>query len=297
MAPRFPICTLRSVHIRVPDLDKACTFYTDVWGLIATAEIGGVYYLRGIGDDPYLLAISEGETGVVDVTWRADPATDLSALRDQIVKAGAVLEAGISPRTDHGGGIGFSVIDHAGRRLSVVQGDHRPTLLENDAHRPVSLAHVNINTADVDKDIAFYRDGLGMELTDLSSMMGFLRCNNDHHMVVLAKGKVNTLNHISFLHRHYDEMMRAGGKMCDAGFLIGWGPGRHGPGDNVFFYFVDPFGIVIEHTAEILQVDDSYRVGGPSDWVWPEGRVDKWGICPEKTKECKAAQLAIPFVK
>jgi len=134
-----------------------------------------------------------------------------------------------------------------------------------------------------------------MHLTDRSGMMGFLRTNDDHHSIVLADAEVNTLNHVSFNHAHYDEMMRAGGKMCDAGFEIGWGPGRHGPGDNVFFYFVDPFGFVIEHTAEVLQVDDSYPFRGPSDWVWPEGRTDQWGICPPKTSACKAAQLAIEF--
>ena len=51
--------------------------------------------------------------------------------------------------------------------------------------------------------------------------------------------------------------------MIDAGFPIAWGVGRHGPGDNVFAYFIDPVGIVIEYTAEVLQVDDSYVVRGP----------------------------------
>ncbi|MDZ7906549.1 MAG: VOC family protein [Cypionkella sp.] len=168
--------------------------------------------------------------------------------------------------------------------------------IANDAHRPERLAHVNINGADLDAEIAFYEAGMGMLLTDRSSAMGFMRTNDDHHSIVLANADVNTLNHISFNHAHYDDMMRAGGKMCDAGFEIGWGPGRHGPGENVFFYFVDPFGFVIEHTAEVLQVDDSYPFRGPSEWVWPKGRVDRWGICPPKTNACKAAQLAIPFI-
>ena len=52
---------------------------------------------------------------------------------------------------------------------------------------------------------------------------------------------------------------------------------------------------MIEHTADVLQVDDDYRVGGPEDWTWPKGRSDQWGIAPPKTDQCKAAQLAIPF--
>jgi catechol 2,3-dioxygenase len=126
--------------------------------------------------------------------------------------------------------------------------------------------------------------------------MAFLRTNDDHHALVLARAKADTLNHIAFNHGCLEDVMKAAGRMCDARFPIGWGPGRHGPGNNVFIYFVDPFGIVIEHTAEVLTVDDHYRVGGPGDWVWPEGRVDQWGIAPAKTERCKAAQLAIPFV-
>jgi len=295
MATQFQLSAIRSVHLRVPDLAKAIPFYTSVWGLIEVSSAGGIHYFRGIGDDPYLLALSEGETATMDVTWRANDDTDLAALRDQMVAAGASVENDIAPITTFGGGTGFSVRDHADRRICIVQGDDRPAPLENADYNPVRLAHVNINCADIEVDIAFYRDGMGMQLTDQSSMMGFLRCNDDHHAIVLANATVNNLNHVSFLHDHYDDMMRAGGKMCDAGFDIGWGPGRHGPGDNVFFYFVDPFGIVIEHTAEVEQVDDSYPVGGPEDWVWPEGRVDKWGVCPPKTDVCKKAQLAIPF--
>jgi catechol 2,3-dioxygenase len=89
--------------------------------------------------------------------------------------------------------------------------------------------------------------------------------------------------------------MRGSGRMVDHGYPIGWGVGRHGPGDNVFAYFVDPFGIVVEYTAEVLQVDHDYVVGRPQDWTWPPGRTDHWGIAPPKSELVKKAQLAIPF--
>ena len=255
MAPRFPVSGLRSVRLAVPDLARATRLYTDVWGLKPAAAAGGEVYLRGIGDDPYLVGLSQGPVGIREVTWRADRDADLARLYAAMIAAGAKPEGGIATRADHGGGAGFTMLDHAGRRIGVVQGDVRPELLANDDWRPVRLAHVNINCTEIETDIRFYEQGMGMTLTDLSSTMGFLRTNNDHHALVLARAPVNTLNHVSFLHAHYDHMMRAGGKMRDAGFPIGWGPGRHGPGDNVFFYFVDPFGIVIEHTAEVEQVD------------------------------------------
>ena len=63
--------------------------------------------------------------------------------------------------------------------------------------------------------------------------------------------------------------MRASGRMIDAGYPIAWGVGRHGPGDNVFAYFIDPVGFVIEYTAEVLQVDDTTGCGVPMNGSGP----------------------------
>jgi hypothetical protein len=125
--------------------------------------------------------------------------------------------------------------------------------------------------------------------------MAFLRCNRDHHAVVLADSGVNGLNHIAFMMPDLESVMRGAGRMIDHGFPIGWGVGRHGPGNNVFAYFVDPFGFVIEYTAEVLQIDDKYEPHGPDYWVWPMGRTDHWGIAPPKPDHMKHAQLAIRF--
>jgi catechol 2,3-dioxygenase len=92
-----------------------------------------------------------------------------------------------------------------------------------------------------------------------------------------------------------DSVMRGGGRMKDAGFGIEWGPGRHGPGDNAFNYFVGPFDIVIEYTAEVEQVDDSYQARYPNDWTWPPGRVDQWGISAPPSVRLKEAQKAVLF--
>ncbi|WP_421953260.1 VOC family protein [Pelagibacterium sp.] len=297
VTPKFPISGLRSVELVVPDLAAARAFYTATWGLLEAHEDNRTVYLRGVGSDPYILSLVEGASAAArSMTFRAHPATDLDELRRRMNNAGAQTEEDIGEFDTYGGGVGFAVRDLRGRRIAVVQNDDLAASVPNDSHRPVRLAHININCSDIDADIAFFENGMGFQLTDRSKIMGFLRTNGDHHAVVLAQDTVDTLNHVSFLHETTEDMMRAGGKMRDAGYPIGWGPGRHGPGDNVFLYFVDPFGVVVEHTAEVLQVDDSYKFGGPEDWTWPAGRVDQWGIAPPKTDECKKAQRNIVFV-
>ncbi|OSP54877.1 VOC family protein [Pseudoruegeria sp. SK021] len=292
----FPITGLRSVELVVPDLAAATAFYTEVWGLAEAARREGSVYLRCDSTDAYVVRLSQGaESAIQSYTLRAAATADLEALRIRAVRAGGTAEGEIGPLPDLGGGIGFSLRDRVGRRVRVVQHDDRPASPLTGGG-PDRLAHLNINTTDLERDIAFYVDGLGFKVTDRSKIMGFVRTNSDHHSIVLATAPVETLNHIAFNHPNLEAVMTASGRVIDAQIPIGWGPGRHGPGDNVFMYFVDPAGFVVEHTAEVLQVDDTYPVGGPADWVWPSGRTDQWGIALAKTDACKRAQLAIPFI-
>ena len=157
------------------------------------------------------------------------------------------------------------------------------------------IDHFGFKVSDYAASKAFYERALGFRLTDRSKLMAFVRCNDDHHAIVIAEAKVCGLNHVAFLMPNLEAVMRGSGRMIDAGFPIAWGVGRHGPGDNVFAYFIDPVGIVIEYTAEVLQVDDNYVFRGPSEWVWPPGRTDHWGIAPPKADHVKAAQLAVPY--
>jgi catechol 2,3-dioxygenase len=63
----------------------------------------------------------------------------------------------------------------------------------------------------------------------------------------------------------------------------------------VFGYFVAPFGPVVEYTAEVEQVGDDYRVGGPEDWKWPAGRTDHWGISTRDNSRMHAAERSVPW--
>ena len=83
--------------------------------------------------------------------------------------------------------------------------------------------------------------------------------------------------------------------MRDAGYPIEWGVGRHGPGANVFAYFIGPDNVVIEYTGEVDQVDDDYPTGMPEDWTWPPGRVDQWGVSDAPSKRLHEAQQRVVF--
>ena len=161
--------------------------------------------------------------------------------------------------------------------------------------RPIRLAHAVLNSHDAEASRAFLEQVLDFSLSDRTKIMAFMRCNDDHHSIALGDTDNDALNHVAFLMPALDGVMRGGGRMKDAGYAIEWGPGRHGPGDNAFNYFVGPFDLVIEYTAEVEQIDDSYRAGRPEDWKWPPGRVDQWGIGVGPTDRLKHAQRAVLF--
>ncbi|CCD84460.1 putative Metapyrocatechase (MPC) (CatO2ase) (Catechol 2,3- dioxygenase) [Bradyrhizobium sp. ORS 285] len=293
---RFPVTALRSVDLGTPDLGRCEAFYREVWGLERVAMADGVVYLRATGSDHHVVALHRSErTELKAVTFRLAEATDFDAVSRNAIREGATLIAAPAPNAAPDGGVIMSLRSPEGCVLRFVHGDARHEAKPSRPELPERLAHVNLNSRDVDRTAAFYEKALGFKLTDRSAAMAFVRCNSDHHAVVIASAKLDGLNHVAFLMPTWEGVMRGAGRMIDAGYPIAWGVGRHGPGDNVFAYFIDPVGTVIEYTAEVLQVDDDYVVRGPDHWVWPPGRTDQWGIAPPKADHVKAAQLAVGF--
>jgi len=293
---RFPVVEIRSVELGTPDLAKSEAFYIEAWGLQLQDRADGVVYLRASGRDHHVLSLRPHEASeVLSVTFRTAAAGDLQRLSDAALNAGGTVIRPVELNAAPDGGTIATLRTPEGYVVRLIHGD----LLHVDCGPrpdfPLRLSHVNLNCANIDATSTFFQEAFGFRLTDRSKMMAFLRCNSDHHAVVLADSRIDGMNHIAFMMPDWESVMRGSGRMIDHGYPIGWGVGRHGPGDNIFAYFVDPTGFVIEYTAEVLQVDDTYQVRGPEQWIWPQGRTDQWGIAPPKSEAVKQAQLAIRF--
>jgi len=292
------ICALRSVSLTVPDLAAAEVFYTQTWGLQVAAKEAGVLYLKGSGTDHHLLALSEA-AGTPQIRWVTLRARSQSALNDialATVSAGGTVER-TGTALDPAGGSVLVIKDSDGRRLEIVHGDAQvPELSPAPPDQPVRLAHAVLNSHAVEETRLFFEKALGFVLSDRTRIMAFMNCNDDHHTIALGDTDNDALNHVAFLMPTLDAVMRGGGRLKEKGLPPQWGPGRHGPGDNAFNYFVDPFGIVIEYTAEVEQIDDTYVAGRPEHWTWPPGRVDQWGVGQMPTDQLKQAQRRVLFM-
>ena len=283
---------LRSIELVLPAPAEAAAFLTDVWGM-ATAEVrGGTHYLRGSGPDSYLVALAPGPEQHVRSTTFVGSAAELEALRGRVTEA-ALPFAPVRSQ-DPGGGEGLLVELPEGEQIRVLAGAAEAPLLD-DPDLPVRLTHVVVNSVDAEASALAAEKALGFRVSDRTRAMVFVRCNDSHHSIAFARSGFSSLNHIAFEMQDMDAVMRGIGRLRDHAMTPAWGPGRHGPGANVFAYFVAPFGPVVEFSTAVEKVADDYKVGGPEDWTWPEGRIDRWGISNKDVATLRAAEESFRF--
>jgi catechol 2,3-dioxygenase len=290
------VSAVRSVDLGVAEPEAALRFYRDVWLLEPVAEADGVVHLRGSGRDHHVLTLREARRpGLLRIELAARDRDALAALHAAIVAAGMPVSGTPGRLARPGGGLGFGFHDPEGRcyALTCEVEDHPAPLDRKLA--PTKLSHVNLNCGDNETSFRFLRDVLGFRLADQTGKHRFLRCNADHHSLVLGFNEAATLNHIAFELPDMEALMLGIGRMRDHGYPIEWGPGRHGPGNNAFAYFVGPEEMPLEYTAEMQQVDESYPTGMPEKWKWPPGRVDHWGLMPGPTARVQRVQNLFRF--
>ncbi|MGZ5882711.1 MAG: VOC family protein, partial [Xanthobacteraceae bacterium] len=243
---------VRSVEIAATNLEEAGRFYESVWGLRLVEARDGVQLYRGTAAYHHIVGLHRGpRPGLMRIVFDVADREGVDALHRAIAAAGSPVTAPARFAAD-GGGYGFGCTDPDGRNLAFVCAcaDHADA--QDMIDRPRQIAHVNLNALNFDASYRFFTQTLGFRQIDENAPLWFLHCDSsEHSSIVLAKTGLATLNHIAFEMPDFDSVMRGMGRMKDNGYPIEWGPGRHGPGNNVFAYFCGPDEVPIEYTAEV----------------------------------------------
>ena len=159
-----------------------------------------------------------------------------------------------------------------------------------DRSRPTKISHVVLNSARTHDQVPFFVDVLGFKLSDSTHMMEFLRCSADHHSMAIFRNNGPSLNHVAYELPNMDGLMRGAGRVKQSGYDIEWGVGRHGPGSNIFSYFIEPNGFVAEYTTELDQLDDATHVPqDPEYWQKVMPGPDRWGTAGLPSNRMRAA--------
>jgi 2,3-dihydroxy-p-cumate/2,3-dihydroxybenzoate 3,4-dioxygenase len=268
---------LRSVELEMPQADAAVKFLTDSWGLLGAGVRGKTAFMRGTGDHAYIISATEAATpGIASVTFSGDK-DEVAAVAAR-ARAANVAHQPMREFDEPGRSTGFLLQGMEGQIYRFITENEPVAKLPDDRLRPIQLTHAVFNSTDREACVDLAEKIFGFKISDRTGAMSFVRCNRQHHALAYVKSDASSLNHLAFEMKDLEAVMLGIGRMRDMKVPLVWGPGRHGPGNNVFGYFVPPFGGVIEYTSEINLVGDDYPVGTPADWTWPPGRVDQWGV-------------------
>ncbi|QOS89162.1 VOC family protein [Peribacillus sp. JNUCC41] len=292
------ITHLRHISMITPNFDDQAEFYEKVWGLdrVDVPEEENTVYFRGAGPEHHILSLHKGEKrglhhiafGMVDKNAVDRAAGILQSKGVRIIEPAGYLD-------EAGAGYGLRFIDPENRVIELSAWVEVQTSIWSKKNvDPVKLNHVVMNTKNLDMIVEFYTDVLGFKVTDWSEhQMSFLRCNRKHHSIAFNQDEHASVNHIAYEVDSVDELMRGISNVRKAGLSELWGPGRHGPGDNIFCYFQDPGGFVMEYTCYLETIEDE------AEWrarVWKRvpHLMDQWGIAGPPKPEARKAMGGDP---
>lgn len=270
MNNRTPIAALKTLELTTEHLDEMVAFYTTAFGLEVRLDRNQVAELHCVGaKDPSLILVSgygrklrRLDFELIDGAMIAQASAWLSQSGAQFdIKDGAIR-----------------LHDPDGCEIHLHEAADNGGQLARASDKPHFLSHVVINSVDIEKSIAFYRDKLGFEIADAyeKDLLTFLRSNQpQHHCIGISPAERAGLNHFALDCGGVDGVMRGISRMKNSKFEPIWGPGRHGPGGNIFCYFADPDGYVAEFTSDVMDVDPiEHRAK-----VWPRTpeNANTWG--------------------
>ena len=147
----------------------------------------------------------------------------------------------------------------------------------NGIHAP--LQHLTFASEDVVSFQDFYENKLGFQVTDRVVKNNgelatcFTTSNHEHHTIACFKSSKKGMDHHSYEAGDWNHIKGWCDHFASNNIKLMWGPGRHGPGNNLFVFIEDIDGNWIEISAELETVH-----GRPvKNWPQEERTLNLWG--------------------
>lgn len=162
-----------------------------------------------------------------------------------------------------------------------------PTRYLGPGIHPKSLDHVNFTSEDPERFTDEMNAVCGLLLSQRTSgyEISWMRAGNYRHHTVAAVRNPTGVHHISWEFASFQDFKTVADSLCVEDRKVVWGPGRHGPGDNLFIYYRDASGFMTECIAEmeeILDDDQPPNVVDPGENLSNYKVVNQWGALPSQ---------------
>jgi catechol 2,3-dioxygenase-like lactoylglutathione lyase family enzyme len=289
---RSPMLTAHLSHVALGAADPEVTsrFYEDHAGLARAGTSDAAARRLHLGLGAHVLELHEG-AGLHHFALEVPDPAELDALAARLREHG-VSTTDVPGSTGHPPAVAFT--DPDGHRVELHGRIDRSGegLAAGAGRKPVRLHHIPLSTPDVPALVDFYVSVLGFVVSDtMGDRFMWLRCNREHHTVAIVEGPAGGLDHYCFEVLDWDDLKRWCDELAAGDVLVSWGPGRHGPGNNLFIMFDDPDGVHVELSCEMERFwDGGVQYPGPRDWA-PEMRtVNLWGPAPDWRRPLERAE-------
>ncbi|KZB83039.1 VOC family protein [Amycolatopsis regifaucium] len=271
------------IGLSVPDIEAAARFYRRVLGMTVHRESPDGRLRLGWGRGHHVLDLVEGARGLRHYGFEVRDPDGIDGISRRLTAAGHPvreldadeLDAAVAPAR------GLATIDPHGTEV------HFHTTVERDGEtaadtgrRPIKYQHITLGTDDVEKIVDFYVRVIGFRISDQldDGRFAWLRSDRDHHtLAVVDVGRGGDIDHYSYDLAEWEDFKSWCDRLTDENVDVTWGPGRHGPGNNLFVFFDDPAGNHVELSAEMEKFHDDRVTYVPRRWKPVPGTVNLWG--------------------
>ena len=287
---------IRHVGLLSPAIAAQAKFYLEAWGLQSAGEDRHARYFRGSSTENHILSLHPaGRRGLHHLAFSVDGREAVDEAVAELERRGTTVVARPDDLDEPGGGYGLRFLDPENRCIELSAGvaEHSNGGSAKGVE-PCRLCHVVLNTARFDRVLEFYTEVLGFRVSDWNeNQMVFLRCGRKHHVIAFNRADHPSVNHVAYLMANVDGVMRGLANLRAGGQEPIWGPGRHGPGNNIFCYYKDPAGYVSEFSSDMEYIEDE-ATHEPAVWRRVSEQIDRWGTAGPPSADVRKVMAGDP---
>jgi catechol 2,3-dioxygenase-like lactoylglutathione lyase family enzyme len=317
--PVIKVRDLAWLEFQKPDL-SASERFAHAFGFSTLSRTADALILRGAAASGPCVIVRKGPSRYLGAAFQAADASDVVRLAGAVGRTAAQLPENL-------GGLGVDLVDPSGARVRVVADlyEHpaqsgqpvqtfnfgQQTQRVNRAQRPPReparverLGHVVLQTPRYLETLDWYLKHLGLIVSDFKYFQGqrergptmsFIRCDRgpeptDHHTLAMTLGPRNRYVHSAYQVADLDSLAAGGEYLREQGYFRSWGIGRHIEGSQIFDYWRDPDGFLVEHFTDGDLFDNTLEPGwspmtasGLAQWG-PPASADFMGVSPRRVE-------------
>jgi len=272
------ITQLGYLGLSVSDINAWEHFATHTLGLqVSERGDDGSLFLRTDEYHHRFLVHPTGKDDLAYIGWEVKDEDALRAMAEQLTASGIEVKKGTQAEAEARRVVDLLTFkDPSGIASEIFYGPLMTFNLPFQSPRPISgfeggtlgLGHMVVVMDDFDRSLHFYRDVLGMRLSDFVQVerppghkmrLAFFHCNPRHHTLAFyaAPQPPKRLNHFMLQAKTLDDVGATYYLCQDQGVPIARSLGRHTNDHMVSFYLRTPSGFEVEYGWGGRVVDDS----------------------------------------